>query len=141
MTDANRRFLEAHDHLRNLGIAIEAQSEGFVRLSLPFDDSLANPGTGVMQGGVVATLLDHAAGAALRTTFDVSDGTVPGHASTDLNISYLRPATDDLTATGEVIRAGGSTAVVRVTVERANGEQVAEGRVTLHIDRENTFGL
>ena len=140
-SDINQRVIDNHEFLSDLGVTIEAESEGRVTATLPYDESLANPGSGALQGGVVATLLDHAAGAALRTTFDISDGTVPGHASTDLNISYLRPATDDLTATGAVIRAGGSMAVVRVTVERADGEQVAEGRVTLHIDRENTFGL
>ena len=137
MTDANRRFLEAHNHLRDLGIAIEAQSEGFVRLSLPFDDSLANPGTGVMQGGVVATLIDHGGGAALRTTLD--DPAATPHASTELNVSYVRPAGGDLTAEAEVVRAGSTLAVVEVevTTEHEGAETtVAVGRVSLHVDRE-----
>jgi uncharacterized protein (TIGR00369 family) len=137
MTDANRRFLENHDHLRDLGIAIEEQSEGFVRLSLPFDDSLANPGTGVMQGGVVATLIDHGGGAALRTTLD--DPASTPHASTELNVSYVRPASGDLTAEASVVRAGASLAVVEVevTTEHESEETtVAVGRVSLHIDRE-----
>jgi uncharacterized protein (TIGR00369 family) len=137
MTDANRRFLAAHDHLQDLGIAIEAQQEGFVRLSLPFDDSLANPGTGVMQGGVVATLIDHAGGAALRTTLEDPAGTP--HASTELNVSYVRPATADLTAEAGVVRAGASLAVVEVEVTAdgdGGAETVAVGRVSLHVDRD-----
>jgi uncharacterized protein (TIGR00369 family) len=137
MTDANRRFLAAHDHLQDLGIAIEAQQEGFVRLSLPFDDSLANPGTGVMQGGVVATLIDHAGGAALRTTLEDPAGTP--HASTELNVSYVRPATADLTAEAGVVRAGASLAVVGVEVTAdgdGGAETVAVGRVSLHVDRD-----
>jgi uncharacterized protein (TIGR00369 family) len=87
-----------------------------------------------MQGGVVATLIDHAGGAALRTT--LADPLATPHATTDLNASYLTPATGDLTAEATVLRAGGSMAVVRVEVSTDGGERsVAEGRVTLHLDR------
>ena len=137
MTDANRRFLANHDHLQDLGIAIEDQSEGYVRLSLPFDDSLANPGTGVMQGGVVATLIDHAGGAAIRTTLE--DPAATPHASTELNVSYVRPASGDLVAEASVVRSGTSMGVVEVEVTTEHeGEQktVAVGRVSLHLERE-----
>lgn len=137
MTDVNRRFLTEHDHLQDLGIAIEEQSAGSVRLSLPFDESLANPGTGVMQGGVVATLTDHAGGAAIRTTLD--DPAATPHASTELNVSYVRPASGDLVAEASVVRSGTSMGVVEVEVTTEHeGEQktVAVGRVSLHLDRE-----
>jgi uncharacterized protein (TIGR00369 family) len=136
MTDVNRRFLENHDHLQDLGITIEAQEEGYVRLSLPFDESLANPGSGVMQGGVVATLIDHGGGAALRTTLE--DPAETPHASTELNVSYVRPASGDLTAEATVVRSGTSMAVVEVgvtTVFEGEEKTVAVGRVSLHIDR------
>lgn len=139
-SEINERIIADHGFLSELGVTIESEEEGTVTVSLPYDEFYANPG-GALQGGVVATLLDHAAGAALRTTFDTSDGTVPGHASTDLNVSYLKPAADDLTAVATVLRAGGSTAVVRVEVTDSEGDVVAAGRVTLHIDRENTFGV
>jgi uncharacterized protein (TIGR00369 family) len=137
MTDANEEFLANHEHLRDLGIELDAQGEGWVRVSLPHRDRLTNPGSDAMQGGVVATLLDHAAGAALRTTLADPLGTP--HASTELNVSYLRPATADLTAEATVLRVGGSTAVVRVDVTAATDDgtwDVAAGRVSLHIDRE-----
>ena len=137
MTDVNRRFLENHDHLQSLGIAIEAQSEGSVALSLPFDESLANPGTGVMQGGVVATLIDHAGGAAIRTTLDEPASTP--HASTELNVSYVRPASADLRAEATVVRSGSSMGVVEVEVTSEHeGERktVAVGRVSLHLERD-----
>jgi uncharacterized protein (TIGR00369 family) len=113
---------------------IEEQRTGYVRLSLPYDESLGNPGTGFLQGGVVATLVDHAGSATLRTTLDDPGGTP--HATTELNVSYVRPATGDLTAEGSVVRTGGSTGVVRVDVSSAeDDETVAVGRVSLHIDR------
>ncbi|MFB6205410.1 MAG: PaaI family thioesterase [Haloglomus sp.] len=141
MTDANHEFLANHDHLRDLGITIEAQADGWVRGALPHRDALTNPGSDAIQGGVVATLIDHVAGAALRTTLDDPLGTP--HASTDLNVSYLRPADGDLTAEGTVLRVGGSMGVVRVEVTTGEGtdsesgadRRVAEGRVSLHIRR------
>ncbi|MFT4882013.1 MAG: hypothetical protein ACI9CA_001183 [Natronomonas sp.] len=135
--DANRRFLASHDHLQDLGITIDHQEEGRVVLSLPHDDSLANPGSETMQGGVVATLIDHGGGAAIRTV--LADPFETPHATTDLNVSYLRPATGDLTAEAEVVRAGTAMGVVAVDVtgDTPVGEKaVATGRVSLHIKRD-----
>jgi uncharacterized protein (TIGR00369 family) len=136
MTDANEWFLENHDHLQDLGITLEEQREGYVRLSLPYDESLANPGTGVMQGGIVATLIDHGGGAAIRTTLENPRETT--HASTELNVSYLRPATADLTAEAAVVRSGRTRGVVRVdvTADTSKGvKEIAVGRVSLYLDR------
>jgi len=138
VTDVNEWFLENHDHLRSLGIVLEEQREGYVRLALPYDESLANPGTGVIQGGILATLIDHGAGAAIRTTLD--SPREDAHASTELNISYLRPATADLTAESTVVRAGRTRGVVKseVTADTPEGEKtVAVGRVSLFLDRES----
>ena len=132
----NKQFVAEHDFLSGLGISIDDQAEGFVRVSLPYDETLANP-TGALQGGVVATLIDHVGGAAVRTTLE--DPLSTPHASTNLNVSYVRPATGDLTAEGEVVRAGGSMAVVSadVTIPGEDGpETVATGRVSLFIDRD-----
>ena len=132
----NKQFVAEHDFLSGLGITIDEQRAGFVRVSLPSDQTLANP-TGALQGGVVATLVDHVGGAALRTTLDAPLDTP--HASTNLNVSYLRPATGDLTAEGEVVRAGGSMAVVSVDVtipSEDDPETVATGRVSLFVDRD-----
>lgn len=137
MTDVNQWFLDNHDHLGDLGIEIEAQREGYVRLSLPHDDSLTNPGSDGMQGGVVATLIDHSGGAAIRTTLD--DPRETGHASTELNVSFVQPANGDLTAEADVVRVGGSMGVVEVAVTTGTGDgerTVAVGRVSLFVDRE-----
>ena len=134
MTDANQWFLDNHDHLGDLGITIEDQHEGYVRLSLPHDDALTNPGSDVMQGGVVATLVDHGGGAAIRTT--LADPRESAHASTELNVSFVQPADGDLTAEAEVVRAGGSMGVVEVEVTTDDGDRtVAVGRVSLFLDR------
>lgn len=136
--DANRKFLDEHAFLRDLGISIDRQAEGEVHLSLSHDDSLANPGSDTLQGGVVATLIDHAGGAAIRTTLE--DPLETPHATTDLNVTYLRPATGDLSAEATVLRSGRSMGVVRVEVsaETPEGEKrVATGRVSLHLRRDS----
>jgi len=137
MTDVNEWFLSNHDHLRTLGITIEEQRDGYVRLSLPHDKSLTNPGSGVMQGGIVATLIDHGGGAAIRTTLERPREMT--HATTELNVSYLRPAVGDLTAKATVVRSGRTRGVVdvEVTMETSEGtKEVAVGRVSLYLDRE-----
>lgn len=137
MTGVNAWFLENHEHLQNLGITLEEEREEYVRLSLPHDDSLTNPGSDVIQGGVVATLIDHAAGAAIRTTLEAPREQV--HATTELNVSYLRPATSDLTVEATVVRSGRTSGVVRteVTGETPKGtKEIAVGRVGFYLDRE-----
>jgi len=135
--DDNRRFLANHGHLQDLGITLDHQEEGRVVLSLPHDESLVNPGSEAMQGGVVATLVDHGGGAAIRTV--LADPFETPHATTDLNVTYLRPATGDLTADAEVVRAGSSMGVVSVDVTGdtpVEEKAVATGRVSLHLQRE-----
>jgi len=137
MEDANRWFLENHDHLRDLGIEIDQQEEGFVSISLPHDEALTNPGSEAIQGGVVATLIDYAGGAAIRTT--LAEPLETPHATTDLNVTYIRPTTADLVADATVVRSGRSMGVVEVEVTAVapDGEKqtVAVGRVSLHLDR------
>ena len=136
MTDANHEFLASHDHLRDLGIELEAQDEGRVRATLAHPARLTSPGPDSTRGGGGAPLPDPAAGAAPRTPLEDPPSTP--HASTDLTVSSLRPADDDLTAEATVLRVGGSMGVVRVAVTAGKGADervVAEGRVTLHISR------
>ncbi len=137
--DGSDWVLDNCAHLQALGLELERREAGYVELRLPFDESLTTPGAGAIHGGTVATLVDNAAGAALRTTLE-EPRAVP-HATTDLTVSYLRPATADLRAAATVLRAGSSMAVVRVEVSAVDGEAagstVAEGRVSLHLERSD----
>jgi len=132
--------VEEHGFLSWLGVELESQSEGRVVMRVPYDEDLLNPtldeGKGSVHGGVAATLIDTACGFSLRGTFDD-----PGKANlttTDLDVKYLRPATGDLVATAEVVRAGGSVGVSRATVESEyEGEtvEVAVGSATYRLFR------
>jgi acyl-coenzyme A thioesterase PaaI-like protein len=88
-----------------------------------------------MHGVIVATVIDNAAGGALRTVLETPRET--GHATTDLNISCLRPVTDELRVKGRLVRRGDSIAVPKVDVESSDHVEewnlVATGRVTLYI--------
>ena len=133
----NRHLLNSHDYLSDLGIEITEQGAGTATLSLPCDESILNPGTDVIHGGVVATLIDHAGGVAIRTTIDDPDE-IP-HATTDLNVTYVRPATGDLTADATVIRSGRTMGAVAVEVSATTSEgekTVAVGRVSIHMARD-----
>lgn len=85
-------------------------------LKVPFDEKLTNPtDPPSMHGGVAATLIDTVGGLSLRPHLDDPvDGSM---ATINLDVNYLRPATDDLVATAEPIRVGGTVGVAEVTVE------------------------
>jgi uncharacterized protein (TIGR00369 family) len=80
----------ASPHMRELGIEFLSADRGVVVARLPYRDELVgDPMTGVLHGGVVTTLLDSTAGAAV---FSAIDGPLP-IATLDLRIDYLRPST------------------------------------------------
>ncbi|RBI59171.1 PaaI family thioesterase [halophilic archaeon] len=116
---------ERHSFLSWLGARVEKVDYGAVVMAVPFDERLTNkPPKGAdgdpevgpqIHGGVAATLIDTAGGLALRPFLD--DPFSGNIATVNLNVNYLRPATDDLTATAEVIRAGNTIGVSTITVE------------------------
>lgn len=101
-----------------------------VRISLSLAPHHTNP-TGVMHGGVVATLLDEAAALAARRRLDEQ----PGHLSplllVEMNVSFIagaRPG-DVLEVEGKVLHLG--RRVVFAEAEARRGQAlVAKGRFT-----------
>lgn len=137
---AFQEIVDRHDYLSWLGLAIESVERGRILLTMPHDEKFENPfpdGRRPVHGGITATLVDTSSGFVLRTTFD--DPEAAGLTTTDLDVSYLRPATGDLRVEAEVVRAGGSVGVTDVTVasEDADGEfvDVAVGRATYRLFR------
>lgn len=135
--------IEEHGFFSWLDLEIESVEHGRVVLGVPYDEKFTNlafdDGTADVHGGVAATLVDTASGFALRSTFD--DPENARLTTTDLNVSYLRPATDDLTVEAEVVRAGGSMGVTDATVSSVgpDGEQteVAVGRTSYRLFRSD----
>ena len=85
-----------------IGISIDDFSEGRVTCSVALRDHHLNNG-GRVHGGVLTSLADTAAGAAVRTVRPEGKLT----ATTDLSISFLRPPVgNQLVAVAEVLHAG-----------------------------------
>lgn len=131
----SERLIAENGFLSWLGITVEEEEEGHVVLSLPHDETFTNPGGVAVHGGVLATLIDNAGGTALRTVLRSPE--TASYATTDLNISYLRPATGDLRAEATIRRTGASIAVIEIDVDSKTPSDewktVAIGRVTYYI--------
>lgn len=97
-----------------LGVRHQQADDGRSRLELDATDQHLNP-AGTVHGGVLATLVDTAMGAAVRSS--TGDEDVP--ATSQLTITYLRPARPGtLTVTAEVRKQGEHLTVCEADVEQ-----------------------
>lgn len=84
---------------------------------------------GSVHGGVIATLLDSAAGCAVHSVLPVG----VGYTSVDLSIKYLRPVTSRtgrISAEGTVIARGARTALAEARLTDARGKLLAHATST-----------
>ncbi len=138
--EALSAFIDAHGFLSWLDLQVERLERGHIVMRVPYDEKLVNPGStvGSIHGGIAASLVDTASGFALRSTFD--DPTTGSLATTDLNVTYLRPATADLRVEADVLRAGDSMGFTDtlVTSPDPDGDRkaVATGRTSYRLFRE-----
>lgn len=107
-------MIDRHGFMRWLDLEITDAGDGRAVLELPYREELGNPDTGSIHGGLLATLVDTASGMAIQTSFDELGQT--GLTTTDMSLSYVRPARSDVRAEAEVVRVGGSMAVTEVEV-------------------------
>ena len=125
--DANRiaTALETLPHNAKLGIRMVELVPGHCTTYIEFRPELVgDPNRGVLHGGVVTTLVDATAGAAVYASIprDTSLATL------DMRIDYLKPALPDkrLYATAELYRLTRRIAFVRASAYQDNPEnQVA----------------
>ena len=132
-------FVERHGYLSWLDITLESLTEGRAVITIEHNEEFENPvgneGYDPVHGGIVATLIDTSSAFALRSTFE--NPAEANLTTTDLNVSYLRPATGDLRTEAEVVRAGGTSGVTEVSVTGADGE-AAVGRTTYRLFRDSS---
>lgn len=110
--DPERFFRAGLGHGGALGIRYHAHGADWTELALPYDEKLVgNLGTGVVASGPILSLMDMATsiGVWLRADAFVA------HATLDLRVDYLRPATPGKTVIGrgECYRLTRSIAFVR----------------------------
>jgi uncharacterized protein (TIGR00369 family) len=101
---------------------------GHVRFTLVPREFHYNP-LGTVHGGVIATLLDSAAGCAVHSVLPAGEG----YTSVDLVTKYLRPvtsATGEITAEGTVISRGSRTALAEARLTDARGRLLAHATST-----------
>ena len=95
-------------------------------ISIVMRDDLRQP-SGVLHGGVTASLIDTAMAFAVRTRLPINEAT----ATIDLTIHYLRPhTTGTCTCTAVVVRAGKRIFTVSADVVNAEGKLIATGLST-----------
>lgn len=88
----------------------------------------------VVHGGVISSLIDSVAGGAVRTMRSLEEIQARPHATSDLHVAYLLPATgSELTAVARVIKAGRTAIFTEVDVTDDRGRLVARGLVTFVI--------
>jgi uncharacterized protein (TIGR00369 family) len=90
-------------------------------ISIEMRDDLRQP-SGVLHGGVTATLIDTAMAFAVRTRLGIDEGT----ATIDLTIHYLRPhLSGTFTCTAKVVRAGKRIFTISAEVHNEEGKLIA----------------
>lgn len=113
-----------------LGIETVDRRRGFARLRLPVRDELLN-GHGTVHGGVLASLVDNAIGAAIAT---LEADRIVGLATTDLNISYLNAAKGEaITAEATILESGNTISFGEAELLDDAGDLVAKGRATFRL--------
>ena len=115
-----QEFLEENNSfLTWIGSEVEEVSPERAVIRLPYHEHIGN-GVGVVHGGVTATLMDAAGTLCLRPHLEnpYEDTT----ATININVNYLEAADaeEDVVATGEVVRAGGSVGVASMTAEQGD---------------------
>ena len=110
---APRSLRELFDQV---GLRVVESTEDTVVMEMPVDERTTNTAGG-LQGGLIATLADVAAGqlASAATPFGF------GIATTDLFIRYLRPIkVGPARAVAKILRTGKRSVVVQVDIHRGN---------------------
>ena len=111
-------------------IKVEQAEEGFCRLAMPITKDMINLDDNTLHGGVIATLIDEAVGAAM-STYLMTDKDVKGNTTIELNVSYLEGVlTPQVFAEGRIVRKGRTLVVGQADILDGNGKLCARGRAT-----------
>jgi uncharacterized protein (TIGR00369 family) len=122
------RQLPAPPVMATLGIEAEVFEEGRAVFSLVPAEFHYNP-LGSVHGGVIATLLDSAAGCAVHSVLPAGTG----YTSLDLVTKYLRPvtvATGRVSVEGRVLSRGSRTALAEARLTDADDRLLAHATST-----------
>ena len=130
------QLVSAPPHTRALGFEWVALEGKAAVLRVPYrEDLVGDPTSGVLAGGVITALLDHACGLSVWAAME----TYSVIATLDMRIDYMRPAEPGLAvyARAECYRLGRSVAFVRgMAYERDPGDPVATAQAAFMLDSD-----
>jgi uncharacterized protein (TIGR00369 family) len=118
-----------------LGFALVDAQDGFARFELVPGEHLFNA-MGAVHGGVAATLLDSAMGAAVMTTLNVSTG----YTTATLTVHMTRAITlrtSKVTAEGWVVHRGSRLVTAEGRLNDSEGRLLAHGSATCAISERS----
>ncbi len=131
-----RFFAEEIPFNRYLGLRLVSLERGTATLLLPFKPELVgDPFRPALHGGVIATVLDTAGGAAVFSELAVGDRV----STVDIRVDYLRPGRlEDLYAEAKIRRVGNRMGVTSIRAYHASDpdQSVAEAMGVYNIRRE-----
>ena len=123
-------FFEHFDSMpfhQYLGLKVHAAERDRVTLRLHWNEKTPTGIGGSVNGGVLATMVDMAAVAAVFT--HIPDGVLPA-GTADLQITYLRQASGHyLDAVAKVVKRGRQLCTIQVSILNPEGVQCCAGRV------------
>lgn len=122
-----RDKLESDRYWRLLGVRVEEISDGYCRLRLPLSAEIRSLANGPIHPGALACLVELAVGTA-ADSLDLAETTV--HATVELSVSLLAPASEDIVAEGRILRAGDYAAKGEAELRDASGQLIAKGGAT-----------
>lgn len=130
ITEAHKEYaanaLHSLPFARLIGMQLEDLRLDEAVISIEMREDLRQP-SGVLHGGVTATLIDTAMAFAVRTRLEPEAKT----ATIDLTVHYLRPLVEGKAiCTGRVVRAGKSVFTVSADVHNEEGKLIATGLST-----------
>ena len=130
ISDERRRYaserFSALPFVKLMGMRLADIRPNEAVIKIEIRDDLRQP-SGVLHGGVTATIIDTAMAFAVRTHLEDDEYT----ATIDLTVHYIRPhTTGSVTCTARVVRAGKRIFTVSADVENEEGKLIATGLST-----------
>lgn len=136
-----RRWVEESPYTAALGVRLAKVEEDSVEISLPYQDSNANPG-GALHGGCAATLA--AMGAQCVTRLVMGEDSGPWHTA-GIQVNYLAAAlSEDVVARAQLLRRGKDMCFVQTRLETSSGKAISEASAMVrarHGAEPAVFGL
>ena len=137
-----RLFEEQIPFNRLLGIRVISAEKGKAALGFDFRPELVgNFKMNILHGGVIASVLDLAGGAAVIAAYR-DDEPLHGMGTVDLRTDYLRPGTGKrFVATGEVLRHGRILSSTRMELRNEDDALIAAGTAVYRTSAKDEYVL